>query len=70
MFALLSGGGIATIIWVAPKYNSFNWYALTVFVTVFEMFIYLMTALKNPGIVPPNPLMKEDLERANNPKIK
>ncbi len=63
MFLLLFGGGLATIIYVAPKYNiSMNF--LTIFITIFELTIYLLTALKNPGIIIKQNF-KEDLENDN-----
>lgn len=62
MYGILALGGLATIIYVAPKYN-ITMRFLTVFITVFELFIYLLTALKNPGILLGNRIQKdEDLE--------
>jgi len=62
MFGILSLGGVATIVYVAPKYNFYMRF-LTVFITVFELSIYLLTALKNPGIIIVNSIIKEeDLE--------
>jgi len=57
---LLSGGGLACIIYVAPKYNA-SMILLTIFVTTMELMFYLLTALTNPGIIPVNK-QREDFE--------
>lgn len=64
MFLILTGGGIATIIYVTPKYG-YPWKILTILITFCELGIYFLTALRNPGILPPNPARKSDLEEQN-----
>ena len=51
MFALLTGGGLATLIYIAPKYN-ISMFLLTIFIIMMELSVYLLTALQNPGIIP------------------
>lgn len=58
------GGGLATIIYVTPKYD-YPWKILSIFITFCELGIYFLTALKNPGILTPNPARKADLEEQN-----
>ena len=51
MFSLLTGGGLATLIYIAPKYTS-SMFLVTIFIIMMELSVYLLTALQNPGIIP------------------
>lgn len=51
MFALLTGGGLATLIYITPKYN-ISMFLLTICIIMMELSVYLLTALQNPGIIP------------------
>eukprot|EP01016_Furgasonia_blochmanni_P043969 TRINITY_DN6055_c0_g1_i1.p1 TRINITY_DN6055_c0_g1~~TRINITY_DN6055_c0_g1_i1.p1 ORF type:complete len:229 (+),score=41.69 TRINITY_DN6055_c0_g1_i1:189-875(+) len=68
MFSFLVGIGITIAIYIAPFHENANLVVpATIFVTLFEGGIYLLTALRNPGILSSQSGMSNESALINNP---